>query len=227
MKPRRIVESCPLSGNRTLELHEHDGRPTLHVHGEQVVDSRTAEAEAELVRLACAPFRPVRQPRIVIVGLGLGTILRAALDALPQKRAKFFVAEPVMPLIAWHRAGLAGLDPGLLANPLVEFHAAEASDALHGFDLPPHAIILHLDAGAVLAHGPASAPTDTRNWLVAARDVLRPGGLLAIGSLRPQRDLTRKLQKAGFDVAEPKVHGSSATRKPRPLWLARKRESQQ
>ncbi len=199
----------------------------LHVHGEQVVDSRTAEAEAELARLACAPFRPVRQPQIVLVGLGLGNTLRALLETLPQKRGKFIVAESISPLIAWHRKGLAGLDPELLADPHIELRPAAPGDALHDFDLPPHAIILHLDAGAVLADGPDSAPTDNRNWLVAARDVLRPGGLLAIGSLRPQRDLTRHLRKAGFDVAEPNVHGSSATRKPRPLWLARKRDTHQ
>jgi len=226
MKPRRIVESCPLPDGRTLELHEHDGRPTLHVHGEQVVDSRTAAAEAELAQLACAPFRPVRQPRIVVLGLGVGNILRAVLDALPQKRGKFLVAESIKPLVAWHRAGLAGLDPELPANPRVEFHPVEADGMLHGFELPPHAIVLHLDAGAVLAAGPDSAPTDSRNWLAAARDVLRPGGLLAIGSLHPQRNLARYLQKAGFDVSESNVHGSSATRKPRPLWLARKRDSQ-
>jgi hypothetical protein len=215
-----------LPGGRTLELHEHDGRPTLHVHGEQVVDSRTAAAEAELTRMACAPFRPARQPRIVVLGLGVGNILRAALDTLPQKRGKFLVAESIASLLAWHRAGLAGLDPELLANPRVELHPVESSGMLHGFDQPPHAIILHLDAGAVLAAGPDSAPTDNRSWLAAARDVLRPGGLLAIGSLHPQRNLTRHLQKAGFDVSESSVHGSSATRKPRPLWLARKRDSQ-
>lgn len=227
MKPRIVAASCELPGGRKLELLCHDGRPTLHVHGEQVVGGLTAAGEEELARLGCAPVRAARQPRVLVIGLGLGRLLGGVLAALPQQRLRVSVAEPLAELVAWHRAGLAGLDPRPLGDPRVTWRAAAAGEALRGLDEPPHLILLHLDAGVALAEGPAAVPSDDPGWLAAARDVLRPGGLLALGAARPQPGLWRRLREAGFDVAESNVHGSSAARRPRPqpLWLARKAEA--
>jgi len=224
MKPRIVIATCPLPGGRVLELHEHDGRPFLHVHGEQVVGPLTAAAEDELARLACAPVRPARQPRIVVVGLGLGRMVRAILEVLPQRRARVIVAEPLAALVEWHRGGMGGLDPAVVSDPRVEWRQVAPAGALHGLDEPPHSIVVHLDAGAVLAGGLAAMPTEDSGWLAAARDVLRPGGLLAIGAVRMQPGLTHRLREAGFDVAESSVQGSAVARRPRPqpLWLARK-----
>ncbi len=226
MKPRIVAASCALPGGRTLELLSHDGRPLLHIHGEQVVGGLTAGGEDELARLACAPLRAARQPRLLLIGLGLGRILRGVLAALPQRRLQVTVAEPLAELVGWHRAGLAGLDPQPLADPRVAWRPVPAGEALRGLDSPPHAILLHLDGGAVLAGGAAAVPTEDRGWLAAARDVLRPGGLLVVGAARAQRGLGRLLREAGFDVAETNVHGSAVARRPRPqpLWLARKPE---
>jgi hypothetical protein len=48
--------------------------------------------------------------------------------------------------------------------------------------------------------------------------------MLAIGGSRVSRPLTRKLQRAGFEVAEITVPSSPDAKKPRllPIWLARK-----
>ena len=54
MKPRIVLESCPLPGERVLELHQHDGRPALHVHGEQLVAAQTAASEAGTAGSLCA-----------------------------------------------------------------------------------------------------------------------------------------------------------------------------
>jgi hypothetical protein len=85
-----------------------------------------------------------------------------------------------------------------------------------------HAILLHLDAAPT---GPGNRPwVDDRRWLAAAYEALQAGGLLAIAGSRPIANLTRRLQRAGFAVAEFTVPASPDARKSRllPIWLARK-----
>lgn len=224
MKPRIVIASTPLPGGRTLELHQHDGAASLHVPGEQVIGGLTAAGERELATTACAPFRSARQPQLLVLGLGLGRLLRAATAALPQKRARFFLAEPLAELIAWHRQGLAGLDPAVLDDQRLEWLGDGPGAALHALPGAPHAILLHLDGVPALHDGQGASPIGDPAWLAAARDILRPGGMLALATARPQAKLTARLRKAGFDVAESTVQGSSGSRKPRPqpMWFARK-----
>ena len=85
-----------------------------------------------------------------------------------------------------------------------------------------HAILLHLDASPT---GPRNRPwVDDRRWVSAAYEALQDGGLLAIAGSRYAPNLTRNLQRSGFEVAEftvPAVPGAKKTRL-LPIWLARK-----
>ena len=224
MKPRIVVATIDLPDGRCLELHQHDGHPYIHLHGEQVIGRLTAAAEKELAVTACDPFRPARQPRVLVVGLGLGRVIHAALEALPQKRAVFYLAEPLRELVDWHRRGLAGLDSTLLGDERVRLLTNDAMTVFRELPDSPHAILLHLDSLAATGSDRNSDPTEQTGWLAAAFECLRPGGMLALGAARPLPRLAARLRKAGFDVAETSVHGSSEARKPRPqpVWFARK-----
>jgi spermidine synthase len=220
MKPRTTLATTQLSDGTPLVLQEHDGRHYLLVQGQQIAGPATQGAEEELARLACAPFRPARQPKIFLVGLALGHTLAAVGEALPQKRASFIVAEPLADLPMWHRTHLPAspfnsdprvtlaLDPGL------------AGLAQHAGSL--HAIIIHLDASPT---GERNRPwVDDRRWLAAAYEALQAGGLLAIAASRPEANLTRRLQRCGFAVAEHLIPVAPNAKKTRlqPIWLARK-----
>jgi hypothetical protein len=69
---------------------------------------------------------------------------------------------------------------------------------------------------------------DDRRWLAAAYEALQAGGLLAIAGSRPVANLTRRLQRAGFAVAEFTVCAAPDAKKSRllPIWLARKGKSE-
>jgi hypothetical protein len=220
MKPRITLAETPLPDGGKLELQEHDGRLSLLIHGQQICGPATRAAEEELARLACAPFRPARQPKLFFVGLGLGHPLAAAAAELKQKRGTFIVAEPLAALPEWHRLHLPGSP--LLTDPRVLLETDCGPAALSRQNGLLHAILLHLDASPA---GPGNRPwVDDRRWLSAAYEALQAGGLLAIASSRPVANLTRRLQRSGFEVAEFTVPVSPNAKRSRmqPIWLARK-----
>ena len=220
MKPRITLAETRLPDGSTLALQEHDGRKSLLIHGQQICGPATRAAEEELARLACAPFRPARQPKLWFAGLGLGHALAAATAELHQKRATFIIAEPLTELPEWHRRFL--LDSPLLTDQRVVLETDCSPAALIRQAGLLHAILLHLDTSPA---GPNNRPlADDRRWLAAAYEALQAGGLLAIAGSRPVANLTRRLQRSGFEVAEFSVPASLDARKSRllPIWLARK-----
>ncbi len=219
MKPRHTLAETALPDGHLLTLQEHDGRKALLIHGQQICGPATRAAEEELARLACAPFRPARQPKLYFVGLGLGHSLAAAMAELKQKRAVFHVAEPLAELPEWHRQFLSDSP---LGDPRVEVSRTCDPSSLARMADSLQAILLHLDAAPM---GPRNLPwTDDRKWLAAAYESLQSGGLLAIAGSRPNARLYQSLQRAGFEVAEYQVPASPNAKRSRlvPIWLARK-----
>lgn len=220
MKPRITLAESRLPDGSTLSLQEHDGRKSLLIHGQQICGPATRASEEELARLACAPFRPARQPKLFFVGLGLGHTLASAAAELKQKRGTFIVAEPLAALAEWHREHLP--ESPLLTDPRVELENDCGPSALTRQAGMLHAILLHLDASPT---GPRNRPwVDDRRWLSAAYEALQQGGLLAIAGSRRIENLTRNLQRSGFEVAEFSVPAAPDAKKTRllPIWLARK-----
>lgn len=220
MKPRITLAETTLPDGNILTLQEHDGRKSLLVHGQEICGPSTRAVEEELARLACAPFRPARQPKIWFAGLGLGHTIAAVAKELPQKRATFTIAEPLLAISDWHRAHIP--DSPLLTDPRVVLEYDCGPAALTSQEGQLHAILLHLDASPT---GPRNRTwVDERRWVSAAYESLQPGGLLAIAGSRHVANLTRRLQGSGFEVAEFSVPSSPNAKKPRflPIWLARK-----
>ncbi len=220
MKPRITLAETQLPDGTTLTLQEHDSRKSLLIHGQQICGPATRAAEEELARLACAPFRPARQPKLFFVGLGLGHSLAAAAAELKQKKGTFIVAEPLADLPAWHRQHIP--ESPLLTDSRVVLENDCGPAALTRQAGMLHAILLHLDASPT---GPRNRPwVDDRRWVSAAYEALQPGGLLAIVGSRMIPNLTRNLQRSGFEVAEFSVPASPDAKKSRflPIWLARK-----
>jgi spermidine synthase len=220
MKPRITLAETQLSDGNILSLQEHDGRKSLLVHGQQICGPATRAAEEELARLACAPFRPARQPQIWFAGLGLGHTIATVAKELPQKRANFIVAEPLAAIQDWHRTHIP--ESPLLTESRILLENDCGPQALIRQAGLLHAILVHLDASPT---GPRNRPwLDERRWVSAAYEALQQGGLLAIAGSRHVANLTRRLQGSGFDVAEFTVPSSPNAKRPRflPIWLARK-----
>jgi len=219
MKPRITLAETRLDDGTSLELQEHDGRRYLLVGSQQICGPATRASEEELAKLAAAPFRPARQPQVWVVGLGLGAMLKAIMEQLPQKRAIFTVAENRDELVDWNRK-FCPESP--VDDDRLLFEGDIGAQALNKRSGELHAILIHLDS-APLA-GKDRALVNDKRWVSSAYQALQPGGLLAIASTTKMPNLTRNLERDGFEVVEHFVPASPLAKKPRfvPIWLARK-----
>ena len=78
MKPYLKIAEATTPEGEPLELIEHDGVYLICSRGEQLMTSHSHGSEETLAELACQPFTPVNQPKILIGGLGMGYTLAAA-----------------------------------------------------------------------------------------------------------------------------------------------------
>jgi len=220
MKPRITLAEATLPDGNVLTLQSHDGRIAILSHGEQVCGPATRAGEEELGRLACAPFRPVRQPKIWIAGAGLGTMAATVAQELTQKRGTFIIAEPTQAILDWHREHLP--ESPIFRDERFVIESDPGVGGLHAHQGSLHAILVHLDASP--DGDPGRRLPENPRWLASAYEALIQGGLLAIGGTRPLPGLFRKLKRQGFDIAEHFVPSSPTAKKPRmlPILLARK-----
>lgn len=219
MKPRITLAAADMNDGTPLELQEHDGRRYLLVQGQQICGPATRATEEELAKLAAAPFRPARQPRIWMVGLGLGHMVSAIIRELPQKRATYHVAESRSDLVDWNREFFPETP---LSDPRVVIEKDSGPDALNKQSGCLHAILIHLDSAPL---GPKQRLwVNDKRWLSATYEALQPGGLLAIACTRNIPNLTRNLEREGYEVVEHQVPAVPMAKKTRlvPIWLARK-----
>lgn len=221
MKPRRVIAETTLPDESVLSLQEHDGRHCLVQDGEEVAGPRTRGSEREMARIACAPFRPARQPKIWLAGIGLGEVLSAVREELPQKRATYYVAEPNAALLRWHAEHVA--DSPLDGDPRVVLRDALDAGDLAAFEGTLHAVLVHADTAPQLERG--RMLFEDRRWLAAVHDALQAGGLLAIASSTWRPQLEGALARCGFETVVQEIDANPKARRPRrhPLWLARKR----
>jgi hypothetical protein len=222
MKPIVTISEATLADGSILALQEHDGRHYLVVDKIQIAGPGTRVSERELARIACAPFRPARQPKVWVTGLALGETLEGLAESLPQKRATFYVGEESDELVAWHREHFP--EGAFATDKRVERIKGHDAGALNAIDAPLHAILVHADTAPLLARG--RGPHEDRRWLSVAYDSLVAGGLIAVASSRRIPKMDRNLGNAGFKVAYHEIDAIPNARRPRThhLWLGRKGE---
>lgn len=179
------------------------------IHG-----SEDALAEMAIKRLADRS-----KARVLVGGLGMGFTLAAALKQVGA-RGQVVVAELVPEVVEWNkgpmgeRAGNPMLDPRTIVR--VEDVAGIIREKRDAYD----AILLDTDNGPVGLTQSANSRIYSLTGLFAAYAALRPKGVLAVWSTDPDKPFTKRLEKAGFNVEEVKVHahGSKGTR--HHLWFA-------
>ncbi len=224
MLPWQLVDSAPVPGeNKELRLYRRGNEYAIRIDGVELMNSRVHGSEDALADLACARFRELKEARVLIGGLGMGFTAAAALRHLPP-RAQVEIAECVPAVVAWNRGALSPLAGRPLEDRRVRVREADVADVLLA-ERPASLDAFLLDVD----NGPDALTRPGNDWLYAppglqaAFDALRPAGVLAVWSVAPDAEFTRRLRRAGFEVEEhhPRSRGPGGGGK-RTIWVAAK-----
>lgn len=208
-------------GEQELRLKRRGSEFSIMLGSNELMNSRLSGSEEALAKLTCEKIRDRVNPHILIGGLGMGFTLRAALAELGDD-AKITVAELVPAVVAWARGPMAEIFRGCLDDPRVTVVEADVSLLIVGATAAWDAILLDVDNGPEgLTHKANDALYDLAG-LRAARDALRPGGVLAVWSSGPDDGFTRRLRQAGFSVEEMKVRATGKRGARHVIWIAGK-----
>jgi spermidine synthase len=174
----------------------------------ELMNSRLSGSEEALATLSCRRIEGVKQPRILIGGLGMGFTLRAALAVLGAD-ARIMVAELVPAVIAWARGPMAELFGDSLSDPRAEIREADVADVIASSRQAFDAVLLDVDNGPEALIRKANDALYDTGGLQAIRAALRPGGVLAVWSSGPNIAFTKRLRAAEFEVNEVGVRATT------------------
>ena len=198
MSRDEVLERVILPDGKEMILSRWDSHIAISVGGRSLMSSHEHGSEDELGRLVAQRLAPIKAPRVLIGGLGLGYTLRAALDQLPAA-ARVVVAELVPAVVRWNRHEHGALAGRPLDDPRVRVIVDDVGRVIARrtrYD----AILLDVDNGPDALTHDDNARLYKRAGLTRARTALRAGGLLAVWSAFPSRTFTTWLAEVGFTV---------------------------
>lgn len=187
----------------------------LRANGVFVMDNLETSTEQALAESALAQ---VAEPRAVVVGgLGLGFTMHAVLADHRVERCA--VVEIEQSLVDWMRDGTVPHGPTLLADERVHVVVADIAVALA--EAPPSSydlILLDVDNGPGYLVHDTNAALYEEPFLRSAREVLRPGGAVAIWSAAEAPGLLEVLDRV-FDSSEASAHDVLLQDRDEKFWL--------
>jgi len=186
----------------------------------ELMNSRLSGSEEALARLACARLQDRPKAHVLIGGLGMGFTLRAALAGLGPE-AVVTVGELVPAVVAWARGPMAHLSGACLEDPRLAIREGDVGALIRSARATYDAILLDVDNGPEGLTRKANDRLYDRDGLLAARQALRPGGILAVWSSTPNDAFGQRLRKTGYEVEEVRVRATGGRRGARHIiWMA-------
>jgi spermidine synthase len=220
MIPRVLLDTAPMpGGGPELRLYRRSDEFQIMTGAVELMTSRAAGTEEALANIAWERITGRPRPTMLIGGLGMGFTLRAALTVLPAA-AEVTVSELVPAVVAWARGPLAHIFAGCLDDPRVTIAQEDVAATIGRAAAVWDAILLDVDNGphalVVETNDRIYAPAGLR----AAREALKPGGVLAIWSSNADAAFTRRLKAERFAVDEVRVRSSGHKGTRNHLWFA-------
>jgi spermidine synthase len=221
--PRELLGTAHVpGGGEELRLFRRGADFMIVLDRNELMNSRMSGSEEALATMTCDRLRDRAAPHLLVGGYGMGFTLRAALAVLPAG-ARVTVAELVPEIIDWARGPMAALTAGCLDDARVTLVqddvAAMIAAGRGGYD----AILLDVDNGPDGLTRVANDGLYSARGLDAARQALRPGGILAVWSAAPDAAFARRMERARFAVDEVTTSARSNGKGARhTIWFGRR-----
>lgn len=198
MLPWIQLDSAPIPGEGgELRLKQRGSEFSIMLGANELMNSRLSGSEEALATLTFERISNRPRPAMLIGGLGMGFTLRAALAVLPGD-AKVTVAELVPAVVRWARGPMTEVFEGCLDDPRTAIHEGDVSELIRSSKAQFDAILLDVDNGPDGLTRQSNDRIYDFSGLKAARDALKPGGVLAVWSSGPDPKFTRRLRDTGF-----------------------------
>lgn len=219
--PVELVDTAQLPDGGELLLWRRGDDYSIRFGEDELMGNQVRHSEEALARLVCERLSHP-SARILIGGLGMGFTLGAALSSL-SPAAEVIVAELVPEVVKWARGPLAHLFQDHLVDPRLSLEITDVHDVIVGQEAAFDAILLDVDNGPDGMIHLANERLYCSWGLRAARDALRPGGVLAIWSAYTDDDFVDRLENADFDVEEVSIPALAGEEHViHTIWLASK-----
>ncbi len=225
MKPFRNLAATRTPDGSQFTLHEHDGDFFLKLNGRQLMSTTATVSELLLAELPCKHLGAVKQPCVLIGGLGLGYSLKRVLQLVP-KDSLVKVAELLPEVVAWNREFLRGVNGKLLDDRRVEVIVGDVFQVIRKagpavFD----AILLDVDNGPTSFVQAENARLYDRRGFGLIRSALKVEGRVAFWSACEERGFVQSLARAGFQAeAFPVKAHERAKRLAHVIYVAQRRD---
>jgi len=206
LRPWELLGETRTPDGEDMRLTRQGSEYVILAGGKPLMSSRMHGSEEALAAFGCREARSRDEACVLVGGLGMGFTLRATLDLLPPS-ATVVVAELVPAVVEWNRGPLGPLAGHPLKDRRVRIEIGDVADTLRASRGRFDAVLLDVD------NGPAAftATHNTRLYddggLAAARESLKPGGVLAVWSAWDDRRFEQRLEHGGFEVQVERVRG--------------------
>jgi spermidine synthase len=222
VKPFELVGQTLTPDGSVLKLVRRGDEYILLVDGAILMSSRMHGSEEALATFGCQRVRTLKQPSVLIGGLGMGFTLRATLDLLPQD-ATVVVVELVPAVVEWNRGPLGPLARHPLKDKRVRVETGDVIVALSSCLCQYDAVLLDVDNGPAAFTSPNNARLYDIRGIAAAHAALKTEGVLAVWAAQDDRKFEQRLRDGRFDVQVQRLRGRMKKGGPRhTIFLNRK-----
>jgi spermidine synthase len=204
VEPLELIAQTLTPNGIDMKLTRRANEYIILANGKSLMSSRMHGSEEALAILACRRVQTLKEPCVLVGGLGMGFTLRATLDFLPPD-AIVEVAELVPAVVDWNRGPLGPLAGHPLKDRRVRVHVGDVAVTLGAGPGRFDAVLLDVDNGPAAFTSSDNARLYDDRGLAAARAALKIGGVLAVWSARDDRKFEQRLRYGGFTVEVERV----------------------
>lgn len=216
MKPYTLLEEYQHTEDLNFGLYERDGAKYYQINTQPIASSKECNCEQELAYMMARPFRPAKQPRILVVGLGMGAVVNALAEELPQKKAVFEILDLNPKSFNWFKEHMAEGDNTVqrceFISDTVTKHVKSKSDVYHA---------IYVDPELWRAQGKDEDLTSKIfiNYFVNA---LKMGGMMGVVTERVDKIVVGRIERSGLEVSTERISAVPGGKRQRAIWLAKK-----